>query len=73
MNEYQRAAIAKKTGEDPLKKKPTGDNDGVLKKYALINTRDGSTIIIGAYKLCRWKQNLEKRLNPLLKTEIRPA
>lgn len=73
MNEYQRAAIAKKTGQDPLKKKPTEGKDSVPKKYALINTRDGSTIITGAYKLCKWKQNLEKRLNPLLKTDIRPA
>lgn len=73
MNEYQRAAIAKKTGEDPLKKKPIEGNNGVPKIYALINTRDDSTIITGAYALCKWKQNLEKRLNPLLKTIIRLA
>lgn len=69
MNPHKRLAIARKTGHDPA----IQPKIALPKIYALYNTRDNTVIISGPYPLCKWKQQQEKIINPLLRTVIRVA
>jgi hypothetical protein len=66
MNQYVRAAIAKKTGIDPEAPKPK-----LKDLWDLIHERTGQIILTNKPRaLCTWKKKIEEAANPMSKYKI---